>query len=308
MIISAQSETVPTSFFLFDKKNRKLAKLGSAYPAIKPATLAPGRYFTCQSRDGLTLHGRIYLPRGSTGAGPTVLWIGDLTTRASSGYYAGFQWLLSRGFACAVIDHRGVDGYGHKFAEAGSLQLGGKVADDLVDGLQWLAKEGLVNPQQIALAGKDEGGILAMQTLVRYPDRFRAWINLSTPMEIGDFNLDRIVFGRLSEDEIKSRAGGSGSGRDYLRSIDPLVAVTKIKAPSFHYYWRYYRDDSLGGKGERLETYLKKVSAPHVFLTGAKIPSFTDYEDHWDQNTRDEEKRIWTELLKFLEQHLAAPK
>ena len=307
MIIDAQSETVPEDYFLFDKKTRRLAKLGSAYPAINPATLAPGRYFTCPARDGLILHGRIYLPRGSTGASPAVLWIGDLTGRAEATYNAYFQLLLSRGFAVFVIDHRGVDGYGRKFAEAGSLQLGGAMADDLADGLQWLAKEGLIDSQRIALAGKKEGGILAMQTLARYPDRFRAWINFSTPMEIGDFNLDRIVFGRLSEDEIKHRAGGSSAGRDYLRSIDPMAAVAKIKVPSFHYY-SHYQYDERSFKGDRLEAYLKKVPEPHVFLIGVKTSSIRDYEHHSEQVQQDEAKRIWSELLKFLDQYLAAPK
>lgn len=307
MIIVSQSETVPEDYYLFDKKTRRLAKLGSAYPAIKPVTLVPGRYFTSAARDGLPLHGRIYLPRGSTGASPTVLWIGNLTGRAEMGYNANFQLLLSRGFAVAVIDHRGVDGYGRKFAEAGSLQLGGAMADDMVDGLEWLAREGLIDPKRIAVAGTEEGGILAVQTLARYPDRFRAWINFSTPMEIGEWKLDRIVFGRLSEDETKSRAGGSGGGRNYLRSIDPMAAVTRIKMPSFHFY-THDQLDSPDFKGERLEAYLGKVPEPHVFLTGVKTSSIRDYEHHSEQVRQDEDKRVWSELLKFLDQHLAAPK
>ena len=86
-----------------------------------------------------------------------------------------------------------------------------------------------------------------------------------------------------------------------------MTTAAKIKVPSFHFY-SYSQYDSLTYKGEKLEAYLKKAPEPHVFLVGGNTASIKDYEHRSEQVRVEEDKRVWSELLKFLAQHLTAPK
>jgi dipeptidyl aminopeptidase/acylaminoacyl peptidase len=306
MIIVAQSDAVVGDLYLFDRSAKRIAKLGSTHARTEPTRLATSRYFSGKTRDGFPLHGRIHLPPSSAGPSPAVLYVTDLHERSHFQYNSFFQLLASRGFAVIQIDHRGVNGYGAKFTEAGNDAVATSMADDLIDGLDELAREGLIDPNRVAIGGENRGGLLAIQALVRHPNRFAAWINFATPMDLNELGEDEFVFGRFSKDEIKARFGNESARRKYLRTLDPLEALPQIKVPSFHYYPRVVKSSSLIRKGDRLEKQLDKLSQTKVFFKGQTVRDIPDYNDYRDKNLREEHKRAYAELLVFLDKHLAA--
>ncbi len=306
MIIERIGDRMPDDIYLLDRPAKRLAKLGSAYAHVEPTRLAASRYFTCPARDGLTLHGRIYLPPGVPGGAPAVLWVGALTERSRFGYAPYFQLFATHGFAVIAIDHRGVDGYGEKFTRAGNRAVAGAMGDDLIDGLDWLGRQGWIDPRRVAILGENRGGLLALPTLARYPDRFAAWVNFWTPMDMDDLDTDEMVFGCFSDAEIKQQFGGETERRRYQRSLDPLGVVPRIKQPSFNYYPCRRGFSDLLNAGDRLASYYAKAGMPAVFVKGTAGRSDQGNFRQRVLEIREERRRVFTELLQFLGHYVAA--
>ena len=97
-----------------------------------------------KSRDGLTIHGYLTLPKGVAAKNlPVVLNVhGGPWARDAWGFNPEVQFLANRGYAVLQVNFRGSTGYGRKFWEASFREWGRKMQDDLTDGVQWLIKEG----------------------------------------------------------------------------------------------------------------------------------------------------------------------
>ena len=82
-------------------------------------------------------------------------------------------------------DFRGSAGWGRKFFQAGWKQWGLAMQDDLVDGIDWLASRGTIDPKRVCIMGASYGGYAVMMGLARDPDRFRCGINYVGVTDIG---------------------------------------------------------------------------------------------------------------------------
>ncbi len=310
MIIESYSDVLPEWYYLLDRKTGLLAQLGSAHPKIDSARMAPSRYFTFKTRDGLELHGRIYLPRETKMPLPTLLILaGDsFVERTHFGYEPYLQFLASRGYAVVEIDHRGVNGYGNKLHEAGTLQIAGAIANDLADGLRWLVGEGLVDGDRIGIQGILNAGIIAVPALIRHPDLFKVWANFATPLSASKLKFSDVVFGRYTEEETIARAGGYSAGRKYIHSLDLAPLIASVHVPSFHFYPRDATDGIVADYGTSTEHYLKATGQPYELLKGRLVRNMAEYFENREQKDREDAARTFTELAAFLDKYLALRK
>ncbi|MDI1319938.1 MAG: prolyl oligopeptidase family serine peptidase [bacterium] len=308
LIIMSYSDTLPDRYLLLDRKAGRIALLGSAHSQINPEQMATSKYFTFTARDGLKLHGRITLPKELKAPHRTVLLAGTSLDgeRTSFVFQPYMQLVASRGYATVEIDQRGTKGYGLKFAEAGNLQISGAMTDDLADGLRYLIQEGLVDQDRIAILGQYKGGIIALHTLARYPEMFKVWINFSTPMKPDYWGFEDVTFGRYTPEELPVRMGGNKAGKAYISSLDPMPLLSKVRVPSFHYYPTLTNESRLAYHGDRAEKYFGKAGLPYSFIKGSEIPRLSDIHGTLGQLQRKETERVYTELITFLNQHLAA--
>src|SRR6516162_8006466 len=60
-------------------------------------------------------------------------------------------YLASLGYAVLQPEFRGSRGWGRKLFEAGWKQWGRAMLDDLNDGVDWLAKEGTIDPKRVCI-------------------------------------------------------------------------------------------------------------------------------------------------------------
>ncbi len=137
----------------------------------------PVRY---KARDGLEIPAILTLPKGREAKNlPLVLYV------HGGPYVRGTQWtwadeaayLAALGYAVLEPDFRGSAGWGRKFFQAGWKQWGLAMQDDLVDGVEWLASRGTIDPKRVCIMGASYGGYAVMMGLARDPDRFRCGIN-----------------------------------------------------------------------------------------------------------------------------------
>jgi dipeptidyl aminopeptidase/acylaminoacyl peptidase len=103
-------------------------------------------------------------------SGPTSQKFQEFSTRT--------QFFTSRGFAVLEVNYRGSTGYGRAYRQALEGMWGVYDVDDCVTGAQYVAAQGWVNQQKMAVMGSSAGGLTVYQILVKYPNLFQAGIVL----------------------------------------------------------------------------------------------------------------------------------
>ncbi len=152
-----------------------------ADPRVGELGLAPPELVTVTSRDGVRLHGAIYRPPASFGAGPfpTIVSVyggphAQMVTRGWSMTVAmRAQYLRRLGFLVFVLDNRGSARRGLAFEGAIKHRLGHREVQDQVDGVRWLVERGLADPRRVGIYGWSYGGYLAAMCLAREPGVFK---------------------------------------------------------------------------------------------------------------------------------------
>ncbi len=235
-IIAYDSPTDPGATYLYDRATGSTKFLYRPRPWFKPPNgLVDMKPVKFQSRDGLTLHGYLSLPKGVEPKSlPTMLVVhGGPWARDEWGYDPEIQFLANRGYAVLQINFRGSTGYGKTFLHAGDREWGGKMLDDLVDGVNWLEKEGIADPKHTGIYGGSYGGYATLAALAFRPDVFACGVDYVGISNLLTFMNTIPPYWETFRDVMYRRVGNPETEKDFLRSRSPLFSADKIKAPLF---------------------------------------------------------------------------
>lgn len=121
---------------------------------------------------GLNTHGLLYLPvnpdvTAPRGDLPPLLVIvhGGPTSRAEPAYSPMVQFWTTRGFAVLDVNHGGSTGYGRAYRRRLEGQWGVVDIDDCVSGVRALARDGVIDPDRVAIRGGSAGGYTTLRAL-----------------------------------------------------------------------------------------------------------------------------------------------
>jgi acetyl esterase/lipase len=302
LIVEASSSLRPLHYFLLDRTVPRLVSLGAARAFPPGAQFAPSDFFEFVARDGVKMSGRIHRPANARGAMPLIVLSGsDFNRRSYNGFKPVVQLLASRGYAVIEVNHRGVDGFGEKFAALGNETIDTAMADDLADAAREAVTRGWTAPGRIALWGESNGGVLALYALARNPDTFAVWLNYNTPMTRAAFWLDELEFGTDRPAARYRPLKEESRLRDYRAKLDPLATAQRIRVRSFHFYpgASLIRRDGFG-----LKKLLARSGVPHRFVEGLATQKLAnDLEDRARQN-HEERVRFFSEMFVFLAENL----
>ena len=232
LLFLAWSDRNPGAYYIFDRDAGKVQLVNELMPWLQPAALAPTRPISFQARDGLVLHGFYTAPAGD-GPRPMVVMPhgGPHGVHDSWGFNADAQFLASRGYAVLQVNYRGSGGRGRGFLTSGYREWGGKMQDDIADGVRWAIAQKLADPERICTYGASYGGYAAMMQPVRYPELYKCAIGY-----VGVYDLE--VF--RQEGDITDRESGRryidrviGSDPETLVAWSPSRNVDKIGIPVF---------------------------------------------------------------------------
>ena len=171
----AQLDLTPAEDFEYDgaavstPKTRKLGKikvtsdlsLGGGKPSrihgfiVKPPQFDKARKYPMV----LLIHG-----------GPQGAWLDNW------GYRWNAQMWAARGYVAVLINPHGSTGYGQAFTEQISGDWGGAVYEDLMKGVDYVVKQGYVDPNRIGAAGGSYGGYM-VNWIMGHTDRFKALVS-----------------------------------------------------------------------------------------------------------------------------------
>ncbi len=130
--------------------------------------------------DDATAHGLFYRPQNPDFVAPegekppcVVMIHGGPTAATTSARRLDIQYYTSRGLAVLDVNYRGSTGYGREYREALYGRWGVADVDDCCRGAQYLAEQGLVDGERLAITGGSAGGYTTLAALA-FRDAFAA--------------------------------------------------------------------------------------------------------------------------------------
>ena len=234
-LISVFSDTEPAEVYLFDRRSKKLTlqyRIRARLPREHLAVMQTIRY---KSSDGLEIPAYLTLPKGIRAKKLPLIVNphGGPQSRNGWGYDSYAQFLANRGYAVLQPNFRGSTGYGKNFVDAGNLQWGEKMQDDLTWGVKHLVAKGIVDEKRVGIIGGSYGGYATLAGVTFTPDLYRAAVaivapaNLITTLEIIPpyWESLRII------DQVRVGDLSTPAGRERLERQSPLNFIERIKTP-----------------------------------------------------------------------------
>ncbi|HQW43452.1 MAG: S9 family peptidase [Chitinophagaceae bacterium] len=234
-IVWTGNDKMPSKFYFYDKKNGDTKFLAEGRPWIKEGDMASMKAVKYKSRDGLTIHGYLTLPKGVEAKNlPVVInphggpWARDVW-----GFNNEVQFLANRGYAVLQMNFRGSTGYGKEFWLKGNKQWGKTMQDDISDGVAYLIKEGIADPKRVAIYGASYGGYATLAGITFTPDLYCCAVDYVGVSNMFTFMKTippywepyKAMFYEMVGDPVKDSA--------LLAAASPVFFVDKIKVPLF---------------------------------------------------------------------------
>lgn len=237
-LISVWGDNSVSESYFFDTKTKELIFQYTPRPELKKvennlASMTPISY---KSSDGLEIPAYLTLPVGSSGKNsPLVVLVhgGPKGPRDYWGYNSIVQFLANRGYAVLQPNFRASGGYGKKFQNAGDLQWGKLMQDDITWGVKYLIDKGIADKNKVVIMGGSYGGYATLAGLAFTPDVYAAGVDIVGPSNLFTL-LDSVpAYWESARASLYGMVGDpkTEEGKKLMREASPLFSVNKINKP-----------------------------------------------------------------------------
>jgi dienelactone hydrolase len=234
-LVTADSDTEPGQTLLFDRKTRTLTPQYKLWEKIPRESLAEMKSVTYKSSDGLEIPAYLTLPKGVPAKHLPTLVIphGGPWGRDTWGYNPLAQFFANRGYAVLMPNFRGSTGYGKKYLDAGNLEWGRKMQDDVTWGVKYLVAEGIADPKRVGILGGSYGGYATLAGVAFTPDLYAAAVDIVGPSNLITLMESIPPYWEAGRKMFAVRMGdvSTAEGRALLAERSPLNSTNKIKTP-----------------------------------------------------------------------------
>jgi dipeptidyl aminopeptidase/acylaminoacyl peptidase len=298
-IVWVGNDRMPGKYYSYDATADKVEELATLYPWLNENDMAEMKPISYKSRDGLTIHGYLTLPKGrGEKALPVVMMVhGGPWARDQWGYDPEAQFLANRGYAVLQVNFRGSTGYGREFWMKSFKQWGKTMQDDVTDGVEWLKAEGIADPKRVAIYGGSYGGYATLAGLAFTPDLYACGIDYVGVSNLFTFQRTIPPYWGPWREVLYEQVGHPEKDSLLLAAASPALHADRIKAPLFIAQGandpRVVKDES-----DQMVEALKKLGVTVDYMV-------KDDEGH---GFRNEENRFefYAAMEKFLDTHIGS--
>lgn len=237
VVVRVAAPSSPPAWYLFDTRTNQASSLGESYPELAGAVLGTTSWIAYKARDGQEISAYLTLPPGlAPGAKPPLIVFphGGPAARDDFDFDWWVQAMATRGYAVLQPQFRGSSGFGEAFEQAGYEQWGGKMQDDLIDGVLALADQGVADANRVCIVGASYGGYAALYGASVYPSVYRcgASVNGVSDLALLIGSKSR-AFGRDTAlvNALETMMGDPREKAEAYRLASPAFRVTRQASP-----------------------------------------------------------------------------
>ncbi len=232
-IVRTYSDRSLGACYVYEKDTDTLSKLADISPWLDENDLCEMKPIQFTSRDGLTIHGYLTLPKGKDPKNLPVIVNphGGPWHRDTWGYNPEVQFLANRGYAIFQLNFRGSIGYGRAFWEASFKQWGLTMQDDVSDGVQWLIAQGIADAKRVAIYGGSYGGYCTLAGMTFTPDLYACGIDYVGVSNLFTFMQTIPPYWKPFLESMYEMVGNPEKDQELMRAASPVFHVDKIISP-----------------------------------------------------------------------------
>lgn len=237
-LITVWGDKYASETYFFNSKTKELIFQYTPRPELKKVEkyLAEMKPVSYKSSDGLEIPGYLTIPVASSGKNlPTVVLVhgGPKGPRDYWGFDSYVQFLTNRGYAVLQPNFRASGGYGKNFQNAGDLQWGKLMQDDITWGVKYLIDQGIADKNRVVIMGGSYGGYATLAGLAFTPDLYAAGVDIVGPSNIFTLLESVPAYWESGRAFLYGMVGDPNTeeGRKLIHDASPLFSVDKIVKP-----------------------------------------------------------------------------
>ncbi|MCO5946452.1 alpha/beta hydrolase family protein [Mucilaginibacter flavidus] len=298
-IVFTYTDRNPGSYYLFERSTGKLSKLGDINPDLKQDELSTMQPISYKAGDGMVINGYLTLPLGTKTTNlPVVVMPHDGPFLHNGwGYNPEVQFLANRGYAVFQVNYRGSTGFGKAFHSAGFKEVGGKIQQDITDGVSWLIANKTANPKKIAIFGGGFGGFSALYGVSFHPQLYNCAIVQHGLINFFTYIKDAPPFFKPMVQMTYERVGNPETDASQLRAISPVFNTDKIRAPLL--IFQGARDDR--ANISELNQFVRELQKQNG---SDKVRYFLKPMERTTFRSQANRTEMYTEIEKFLDENM----
>jgi dipeptidyl aminopeptidase/acylaminoacyl peptidase len=237
-LVAIWGDKYASEAYFFNGETKELILQYVPRPELKKVEqyLAAMKSVHYKSSDGLEITAYLTLPVGVSSKNlPVVMFIhgGPKGPRDQWGYNSYAQFLANRGYAVLQPNFRASGGYGKKFLNAGDLQWGKLMQDDITYGVKYLIEQGIANKDKVAIMGGSYGGYATLAGLAFTPDLYACGVDIVGPSNIFTLLESIPAYWESGRAFLYGMVGDPNTeeGKKSIRESSPLFSADKIVKP-----------------------------------------------------------------------------
>lgn len=217
---------------------------------------------------GQTAHMWFYPPKNHAYTGPAgekppliVFNHGGPTSHSAATLKLTIQYFTTRGFAVADVNYRGSTGYGRAYRRLLNESWGIVDVEDCCNAAQYLAREGLVDGQRMAIRGGSAGGYTTLACLT-FRDVFAAGASYYGVSDLGALARETHKFESRYMDKM---VGPWPDAKDVYEARSPIAHMDQARSPIIFFQGL---DDKivLPNQAEMMVDELRRRGVPVAYL------------------------------------------
>jgi len=239
LLVVVDSDKLYGKYYEYDTKSKMTKLLFDLMPQLKEEDMAEMRPIEFKSRDGVTIHGYITLPKEALQGKKVPLIVnphgGPQGIRDDWGFNPETQLFASRGYATLQVNFRISGGYGKEFQKSGYKQIGRKAMDDVEDGVRYAISQGWIDKDKVAIYGGSHGGYATLMGLIKTPDLYSCGVDYVGVSNIFTFFDSFPEYWKPYKEMVKQiwyDLDNSEEAR-IAKEVSPVFQIDKIKKPLF---------------------------------------------------------------------------